>query len=228
MSTPTNIQVDNPYNLDLNNDGITDFTLQQNHQQFRNSCGYNFSDGLVLTPTRGNGVVSTGGWAAALHRGVDIGSQSFGSGAAVMANVFSLWKVRYHHTCIKFQHMLGPWVNVSNRYLGLAFQKNGKTHYGWALLNVQVGYVYISATLTGYAYETIAGKSIKAGQKKEAADDPTNEDFGSGAFLTSPIPDIPRTASRGALAMGPSGLLVWRREESAFAGPKAGLTLQNR
>ena len=32
-------------------------------------------------------------------------------------------------------------------------------------------YRFLSSTLTGYAYETIAGKSIKAGQTKEAADE---------------------------------------------------------
>jgi hypothetical protein len=63
------------------------------------------------------------------------------------------------------------------------------THYGWTRLSVQAGNVYINATLTGYSYETIAGKSIKAGQTKEAANDPTNEDFGPGASLPNPIPD---------------------------------------
>lgn len=52
-----------------------------------------------------------------------------------------------------------------------------------------LGYVYIHATLTGYAYETTAGKSIKAGQTKGAADQWDEEGFGTGASVMSPISD---------------------------------------
>jgi hypothetical protein len=61
----------------------------------------------------------------------------------------------------------GLWANggkgVKDRYLGFKFAIYGKTHYGWARLNVKVGYsdeVYINAALTGYAYETIPNKPI--------------------------------------------------------------------
>jgi hypothetical protein len=69
----------------------------------------------------------------------------------------------------------GAWANggkgVKDRYLGLKFAINGKTHYGWARLNVKVGYsneVYINAVLTGYAYETVANKPIITGKTKGA------------------------------------------------------------
>jgi hypothetical protein len=95
---------------------------------------------------------------------------------------------------------VGPWFNVTEpRYLGLSFLRNGRTHYGWARLTVQ-GPLY--AKLTGYAYETIPGKSIKAGQTKEAADESGEEDFGPSASLTSPIPNMPQPASLGMLALG--------------------------
>jgi hypothetical protein len=45
-------------------------------------------------------------------------------------------------------------------YLGLSFQVNGETYYGWAYLRVGEG----TGTLLGYAYETIPGRAIKAGQ----------------------------------------------------------------
>ena len=221
--TPTNIHVDNPYNLDLNQDGITDFTIQQNEKHWVGCEGReSASDNLAETPAQGNGVVlATTSVAAALHPGLDIGSQRFGSGEAFLANVFSLW-ASIVNTCFHYQGMGDRWVNVSNRYLGLAFQISGKTHYGWARLSVQVGYVYINAKLTGYAYETIAGKSIKAGQKKEATEDPTNEDFGPGASLTSPIPDKPQPASLGMLALGARDVPLWRRKESALEGDLKG------
>ena len=71
----------------------------------------------------------------------------------------------------------------------------------------------LTAMLTGFAYETLAGKSIKAGQEKGVAD----EDFGSDVSLTSPISDTPEPVTLGALAMGSPGLSIWRREESLDA-----------
>ena len=100
---------------------------------------------------------------------------------------------------------------VTDRYLGLTFLRNGRTHYGWARLTVSGAFV---AKLTGYAYETIAGKSIIAGQTKGAADDPTNEDFGSDASLTNSIPDKPQPASLGTLALGAQGVPLCRRKVS--------------
>jgi hypothetical protein len=111
------------------------------------------------------------------------------------------------------QYYGGPWKNVLHHYLGLKFIIRGKVHYGWARLNVNAAHG-IAATLTGYAYETIPCKSIKAGQTKEAADNPTNNDFGPGASLTSPIPDTPQPASLGMLALGAQGVLLWRRKET--------------
>jgi len=45
-------------------------------------------------------------------------------------------------------------------------------------------------------------------------------DPGSGAFLTSPIPDTPHPASLGMLALGAQGVPLWRRKESALQGNK--------
>jgi len=163
-----------------------------------------------LAPAQGNGVVFSAtygpNWAAALNRGLTIGpNQSFypASGMAAVVKGYPLWG-----GCHYFQWLAGDWANVSNRYLGLEFQINGRTHYGWARLSVQVGYVYVNATLTGYAYETIPGKSIIAGKTHGPADDPTNdsdyanpEDPGPGASLTNPISDTRQTASLGMLAL---------------------------
>ena len=60
---------------------------------------------------------------------------------------------------------IGQWLNVTNRYLGLKFKIDGKFHYGWARVSVQLpGSFLIDTTLTGYAYETVPGKAIEAGQ----------------------------------------------------------------
>ena len=104
----------------------------------------------------------------------------------------------------------GPWLGVQNRYLGLKFIIRGKFHYGWARLSADGN----GEILSGYAYQTIPDKPIIAG-KTHGEDD---IDPGSGASLTSPVPDIPEPASLGALALGAPGLSIWRRKESVGAG----------
>ena len=102
----------------------------------------------------------------------------------------------------------GPWYGVIDRYLGVEFQKNGKTHYGWARLSVEVSRKPFKATaiLTGFAYESIAGKSIKAGQTKGADDVVERPD----ARLAAPTG---KPATLGMLALGERGLSIWRRKE---------------
>ena len=218
--TPTHVHVDRPYNLDLNHDGIADFTIQQNHIHYRR-CGRGpfDQDSLTITATQGNGEVGSNQQGivqvAAVDRGVTVGpNQSFISDSgATMAWVLSGYKPGFEG-CMYFLHSTGgDWVNVSNRYLGLEFRIKGKTHYGWARLSVQVGYVYIHATLTGYAYETTAGKSIKAGQTKGSADEWDEEGVGTGTSVVSPISDTPQPASLRMLALGTQGVPLWRRKE---------------
>jgi hypothetical protein len=148
-----------------------------------------------------------------LNEGTQIGhSQTFYGGDGVMA-----WYASAQNSCIKSHG--GPWYNVTDRYLGLSFQRNLRTHYGWAKLTVGAGNY---ANLTGYAYETIVGKSIKAGQTREADD---NENFGPGASLTNPIPNTPQPASLGMVALGARGVPPWRRKESALRGDLKGALL---
>jgi len=87
----------------------------------------------------------------------------------------------------------GDWNNVKDRYLGLQFkiQGKGKIHYGWARLNVRDHGHYITALLTGYAYETIPNKPIIAG-KTHGEDD--------GAVSTA------QPATLGVLAAGTSAI----------------------
>jgi hypothetical protein len=166
------IHTNNHYDLDLNHDGVTDFTI-------KNAVPMGHVSRLYASAAAGNGVVgnvgSNGAQAAALIRGEQIGpSQMFEAPDATMRE------------CIWFMGCWGDWNNVTNRYLGLKFIIHGKLHYGWARLSVQFNGFIFTATLTGYAYETTAGKSIKAGQTKGAADE-RYEGFETGASVISPI-----------------------------------------
>jgi hypothetical protein len=171
------------YNLDLNHDGITDFTLQA---QITHTTSYSgFFASLSAVPAAGNGVEGWTGyapWASALKAGGRIGSQQYFPG-----KVMALY-------CSPFCSggPSGSWVNVNKRYLGLKLKVGGKTHYGWARLNVTVQGSSIVGTLTGYAYETVPGKPIRAGETKD--DDEATV----------------QPASLGHLAQGASALSAWR------------------
>jgi hypothetical protein len=196
------ISINNYYDLDLNHDEVADFTVKNagNYGRYR----------LYASAAAGNGVVgsigSNGAQAAALIRGEQIGpGQMFMAPDATMRE------------CIRHCCCWGDWDNVTNRYLGLKFIIRGKLHYGWAQLNVQEN-LFFTATLTGYAYETTAGKSIKAGQTKGAADE-WEDGFGAGASVTRPI-EPPQPASLGTLALGAQGVRLWRRKESVASMSK--------
>ncbi len=155
------------YPLDVNHDGVKDFSFSayawtgMSSQEAFLRCNPSFNVGNAVL---GN-VTSLGRHEdeGAFLRGVRVGAGPYAS-HDTMAFADS---VRGN---LGFQ---GPWANggkgVKDRYLGLKFAINGKTHYGWARLNVKVGYsfeVYIKATLTGYAYETVPNKAIITGETK--------------------------------------------------------------
>lgn len=57
--------------------------------------------------------------------------------------------------------------------LGLSFQMSGETYDGWVELSIKSGGApkgSFAATVTGYAYETIPGMAINAGQTTDADD----------------------------------------------------------
>jgi hypothetical protein len=184
--------------LDVNNDGINDFSFVN----FYSATSSNLD--LWVSPVAASNEIFSAGasYAAALPAGVRIGPRGkfHKRAVAVMAEGNS------HSTCG------GPWKKAHSRYLGLKFWVKGKIHFGWARLNVNCVYPKaIRATLTGYAYETIPNKPIIAGKTK-GPDEVSVE--GANATLTAPTPE---PATLGMLAMGSPGLSIWRREESVDA-----------
>jgi hypothetical protein len=187
------------YELDLNHDGLADFKI--NNHSF-------FTDTVVATvsafPAQANNRVvgaqpqiGSPYYAYALTHGVTIGpKQSFSGG-------WMAWSDGANRA--------GRWANVRGRYLGLKFRIKGKIHYGWARLNVTVGNSRISATLTGYAYETIPNKPIIAGATKGPDEAEPTASFS---------PHTPEPATLGMLASGAPRLAIWRREEPVIAAPK--------
>ena len=188
---------DSKYLLDLNHDGIPDFTIANSY-----NCPDSCVSIVVAKPANGThgveGPLSSRGhasWAYALTAGAIIGpKRPFFANALEFAGSGVCHPAGSH------------WCNLK-RYLGLSFKIQGKTHYGWARIsmgNAKGG--RIEAVLLGYAYETIAGKAILAG----ATSGPQDVEPAASHNLHNPVPP-----TLGALAMGSSALAVWRREEWA-------------
>lgn len=170
--TPVNetIKDNGQLGLDLNNDGTTDFSLNQKvlkvgDPRTGQTCAATLT--LYLAPSQsGNGIVdgAHAGWAAALHQGHRINSLSiFSLSPELLANV-GFWNGS--PTCPSHNRFNdGYWFSNGTHYLGLEFQIQGSVHYGWAQVTTGSDRSFdVSTTLTGYAYQTVGGRSIKAGQ----------------------------------------------------------------
>jgi hypothetical protein len=151
------------YAIDLNHDGITDFTLDNSFSQGGQRGSYKRAL-LTVEPAAGEIVCSSERYAAAaLQKGAEIGRKDeFAKACSVMA--FRTVEGSFG------TYSFGRWFNVSNLYLGLRFEIQGQVHYGWARLTVKWNHAYwIVATLTGYAYETNPNSPITAGDEGENA-----------------------------------------------------------
>jgi hypothetical protein len=205
--TPSHIRIGQGVSiqLDLNHDGIADFSVSNGYVHPTTYDGVAL---LGVTPKIRSNEVWWGGsvWAAALAKSVRVASSgAFTTGSRYMAIVGHDYNRLYGG---------GPWTGNIHAYLGLKFQIDGQTHYGWARLHVvaqlsgPLRHPLIDATLTGYAYETTPNKGIKTGQTKGPGDISIEK---PNANLTTPIP---KPASLGLLALGSRGLSIWRREDS--------------
>jgi hypothetical protein len=202
--------------LDLNHDGIIDFSIH-NAYQFHSKSYHSAALWTTTPPTNAlEGLYSFPFSAYALPRGAKVGPPK---------------NFKCTHACLEGRPMLslsvgrggiGQWESATNQYLGVQFiDRAGRTHYGWARLTVRGNpNSKIFATLTGYAYETVPNKPIIAGRTK-GTDDPTEDpvfanpgDPGPGASLTNSITDTPQVASLGVLALGAQGVPLWRRRQN--------------
>lgn len=200
------------YNLDFNNSGKTDVALFETRHGtseggqithlFASAAAGNIIKAYRYFTSIGTGL----NFASAVRKGqrIDATQTRFGYGGHnTMAAAI---------TSPGGGHTFGAWGNIvlqPYRYLGVQFKINGQTHYGWARLIVKCSGLNITATLTGYAYETVPNKGIMAGQK-------TGQDNDAGAAGASTTVPAPEPASLGRLAQGFVGLAAWRRRNPAL------------
>ncbi len=69
--------------------------------------------------------------------------------------------------------------DLVDAYVGFAFLFDGNTHYGWARIDVNVTGLSGSLTLKDFAFNSVAGEAIAAGQGALSLEDNTIEGFSS-------------------------------------------------
>jgi hypothetical protein len=212
--TPANVTIGRGggLNLDLNHDGIIDFTVNE----FPGRLSFRTSQFLSVRGKIGNRIncqtsfCGSYPYAAALNSGSHIGPIG-GQHGWISAAQMAFEEL----TILRFVYYGDAWPRVSDGYLGLRFLINGETHYGWARFTVTFhpgipkNRTWI-AQLAGFAYETVANRPIAAGQTKGNSND---EDASSAPSKAQPMQSPKRGQTLGSLALG-SALIPWRREEN--------------
>lgn len=210
--TPTNQTINEQQRrlkIDINHDGLAVASFYVGGYCLSGSGAQNCFGTIYANGLSGNQVMASSQqqFASAARLGKVIGSNDVFKVSEKMADCRAGFNTFFHTS---FQTSHGPWRDVNARYVGFQFQKDGQAHYGWARMNVTGFPCHPSATLTGYAYETEAGKPIVAGVIR-----------GSAEALMEPrqspekkvgVEGMQNPASLGALAIGAGGLAAWRRE----------------
>jgi hypothetical protein len=176
--------------IDLNQDGITDFTLMMTNTLYvQTSQAFSVEGGSFRDdPAVGNSTMLR-----PLAKGFVIGAlENFESGNRILA-----WGRVVAHSGHSGYTSKGPWIKTApDSYLGVRFLIDGETHYGWVRMTVVASPSQVEATITGYAYETVANQPLRAGQ---------------GATKSQAAGTHP--ASLGVLSLGAAGLILWRKKE---------------
>lgn len=144
------------YAIDLNHDGVTDFAIEDS---FTGNLSVYFKNRMTVLAGHDAQILSSrdAGYAAALPSGAEIGPGSkWKAQSALLASSWGFSSGVY---------TFGNWFRKRDRYLGLQFQIDGETHYGWARLSFRDNSATIMrAHISGFAYETTPNQPIRAGQ----------------------------------------------------------------
>lgn len=138
--------------LDINNDGIIDFTLYHGNSQ----SGANVVDGAMITPKDTNAVLMSGSsYLIALNNNDSISESDtvWGSYGYFLAKGIANGK--------PFE--MGNWTGgITDKFAGFRFAKNGNWFYGWARFDVPADAKSIK--IKDWGYNSVANSEIKAGQ----------------------------------------------------------------
>ncbi|WP_452226729.1 T9SS type A sorting domain-containing protein [Lacinutrix cladophorae] len=144
------------YLLDMDNDGTDDFSIR--HFSL-STYGYSPRNNLFAAPISSNGAIlgidSTYDYPFALNAG-----QTISSSQTTWLPGNGYYKTMNYNSC---GYSSSQWCDATDKYLGLRFEIAGAIHYGWARLDVNQdsGSGWL---IKDYAYNSVAGEAIDAGQ----------------------------------------------------------------
>lgn len=138
------------YNLDLNNDGQRDFAIYTGEDVNMMPTNRLYVAGSFYpnSPGVNNSFQGAGYQPFALDSGAVISAGQSFNGFIASLNIDSC--------------TTGNFCDVTDKFLGLKFDIAGSDHYGWARLTVDAA--GMEWTIKDYAYNSVAGASIMAGE----------------------------------------------------------------
>jgi hypothetical protein len=145
------------YDLDLNNDGTTDFVFQI-YFRSAHGCTCANQDDVSVGPlvANSNQVANNNTYPSALDALAVIGSALSWSGAANQTlELYNSNGTTY-----------GNWATAGFKYLGPKLIKGRNIYYGWIRLSVIAVVVGAKLTVMDYAYNSSPNQPILAGQTK--------------------------------------------------------------
>lgn len=237
--TPANtpIQVNVPLPLDLNNDGTTDFTLNNNFSTIKEPVPCSawgtstlWHAWLEASPAQADNAIWGVSSSVLAHPGKRQGTERNtrnqnsnvvatpalwgvvngpGPGRNFKRNPLVMHSLHYSHFFFggHSTRTYGLWargIGAAGPYLGFRFMIGSEVHNGWARVSVQANFLTITATLTGYAYETIPNRPILTGFTRGSLDEST------AAEAATQEEQGTEPATLGRLAQGAAGLPTWR------------------
>ena len=157
--------------IDLNNDGINDFTFAPRAHGF--SCGNCSPNPVAILGTRDSAlVISTAqSWIADTVGGFGL-NKSMDSSLAWTNAVHNLAQngegcmacTNGHGSHKVTQGITGNWQNVSGKFMGLKIKVGSDFYYGWIKLGVSIASYSVSITIMEYAYNSTPNQPVLAGQ----------------------------------------------------------------
>ncbi len=190
--------------IDLNKDGKPDFSFPCYASQYEHS----FYVKVMVAPLTGGKAVggaraSGGPYASALSSGAKIGASAhFSSSVGIEQLQVERSGGGQSISTYSQYYLVGQWGNKGPRYLGVKFLIKGETHYGWIRMSVTRRNHHaqsLNGTITEFAYETTANKTITAGATKDGSASAKKPDTGpqkaNGGSLRNPGPRRARNSN---------------------------------
>lgn len=148
------------YNLDMDNNGQPELRFETITYQL--SSGSVQIAGLSILGNASNAVLGS------LYSSSYPVPFSMNNGDSI-SNTSTPWQDQTMNNGVQYlggvygSYSIGNWLGVNDKYLGVRFKIGANTHYGWVRLSVSAGADTI--TIKDYAYQTLPGVGITAGQQ---------------------------------------------------------------